>query len=87
MTNKTGGPAFSGTSNTGYYNGNNDWVSEHYDGMTLWDWFAAHVPLDGLSVFVDGKKPEGKALSKAQAYWAAEFADAMLDERKKRGIK
>lgn len=63
-----GGPAFPRTPN--------EMVSGH-EGMTLWDFFAAHAP-----VFKEEVYGKDVALSKADA--ASRYADAMLAQRRKR---
>ncbi len=76
MTNKTGGPAFPLSAHPEHGYGPAESVKE---GMTLWDYFAAHA----LSSFL---LDEGLDFEEC-ADRAAKSADAMIAEREKRGIK
>ena len=68
---KTGGPAFPVPPN--------DSKVSFPTGMTLWDWYAGHALAGMLS---DGEECAPFLLAEC----CANVADAMLAERKKRGI-
>ncbi len=74
MTNKTGGPAFPLSAHPEHGYGPAESVKE---GMTLWDYFAAHALSNAPLTCFD----------MAAVEYAARYADAMLTEREKRGIK
>lgn len=85
---KTGGPAFP-SPGIGL---RNDETKYQRDGMTLWDWYAGSV-LSGVTSDSDimlcairVAEHDGISNEAAVARMAADLADAMLAERKKRGI-
>lgn len=75
---KTGGTAFPRpVSIVEHHDGNEMHASQ--DGMTLWDYFAGHA-LGGLLQSENG-------VCEDFAERAYDYADAMISERKKRGIE
>lgn len=58
-------------------------VREQYQGMTLWDYFAAHAPNKPKNYGDVGKFAHLNS-QKNEAKWRADYADAMIIERKKR---
>ena len=76
MSNKGGGPAFPRTCTS--HNGDLHWSD---GGMTLWDYFAAAALTGVLTA-----DPDDLLTVEQTAVLSAKIADAMLAERKKRGI-
>lgn len=87
-TDKTGGPAFPSPG----IGTRQDETQYQRDGMTLWDWYAGHA-LSGVlndprtvAVCVEVSTEKNLDPGDVIARTAASVADAMLAERKKRGI-
>ena len=94
MSDKTGGPAFpvadvipSGMGGIVDLRRENKPTS----GMALWDYFAAHAPKVSPDRIVQAKPGQREealdAVIEFQKIVSARFADAMIAEREKRGIK
>lgn len=83
-TDKTGGPAFPIVKPNGYVG--------FEQGMTLWDWYAGHAlsgilsDVDNNDLLDDMASANGEGIASVTAVIACAYADAMLAERKKRGI-
>lgn len=82
---KMGGPAFPQqphTYTTGPKDGMQLIVSKPpHAGMTLWDCYVEKAPIEWIGHDATGR---GTQTPKSAAREAAEYADAMLEERKKR---
>ncbi len=79
-TKDNGGPAFPGTEHT-FYDGVPQVGADH-QGMSLRDWFAGQA-LAGLIANPNRDATRGKKGVEPIAQYAYEYADAMLEARKK----
>lgn len=79
-----GGPAFPHTITEGVQGDRNFPYDYSLGGISVWDYYAAHAPVSPIGTVSGDALISFEQLPESAASEAAEYADAMLAERRKR---